>query len=126
MRRNAFGANGASVVSVSRTCARRGRPKPRSNPPPAAPVATRKLRLSMGHLRSCLLDGCTNARVGAATADVAGHGAVDIGVARLRLCREQRARRHDLAGLAITALNHIEREPGGLDLPARRGCSHGL
>jgi hypothetical protein len=36
---------------------------------------------------------------------------VDVGVGRLRLLLEQSRRRHDLAGLAVAALRHIERQP---------------
>ena len=53
--------------------------------------------------------------IGAAAADVAGHGEVDVAVGRLGFVLEQRAtRRHDLARLAVAALRHVERDPGGL------------
>src|SRR5471032_1530617 len=102
MRRNAFGAKGALVVRSSRISPRAGTTKPSRNPPPTAPVTAtfRKPRrvvrdtatdstdsliissllsaAAMGHLRhgdpGGLLDGGANARVGAAAADVAGHG----------------------------------------------------
>src|SRR5213075_1533087 len=48
---------------------------------------------------------------GSAAANVAGHRIVDVGVARLRLGGEQRARRHDLTGLAVAALRHVQRKP---------------
>src|SRR3989449_11978 len=65
-----------------------------------------------------LLDGRPDARVGAAAADVARHGPVDVGVGGVRLARQQRGGRHDLAGLAVAALDHLQIEPGLLDLLA--------
>src|SRR6267378_5503409 len=135
MRRKAFGANGELVVRVSRTSPRAGRPKPSSKPPPMALVAVRKLRregearsrVFTSHLRvgdaGGLLDGRTDTRIGTATADVAGHGIVDIRIARPGRRGEQCACRHDLARLAVPALRHVEREPGRLDfLAGRRGA----
>src|SRR6266850_6231853 len=127
MRRKAFGANGASVVSVSRISPRAGRPKPSNKPPPMAPLAVRKCRrfISRLHFRDTgsLLDGSADTRIGAAAADVAGHGAVDVGIARLGVYGEQGARRHDLPRLTVPALRHVEREPGRLDfLAGRRGA----
>src|SRR5262245_20681530 len=118
MRRKAFGANGELVVSVSRTSPRAGRPKPSSKPPPMAVVAVRKLRREgeassrafISRLRigdaGGLFDRRTDPRIGAAAADVAGHGIVDVRIARLRVAGEQRACRHDLARLAVAALRH--------------------
>src|SRR3954468_11984831 len=98
MRRKAFGAKGALVVNVSRISARTGKLKASSRPPLADTL--RKLRRFISCLRisdaSSLLDGRANPRIGATAADVAGHGAVDVGVAGLGRCGEQRARRHDL------------------------------
>src|SRR6267378_3872432 len=127
MRKKALGANGASDVSVSRISPRVGRPKPSNTPPPMALVAVRKCRRFISRLRfrdaGSLLDGSANTRIGAAAADVAGHGAVDVGIARLGVCGEQRARRHDLPRLTVPALRHVEREPGRLDfLAGRRGA----
>src|SRR6266850_4646528 len=86
MRRKAFGANGALVVRVSRTSPRVGRPKPSNRPPPMALVAVRKCRRFISRLRfrdaGSLLDGSANTRIGAAAADVAGHGIVDVRIAR--------------------------------------------
>src|SRR5215471_11963624 len=123
MSRNAFGANGASVVSSSLIPARAGRPKPSMRPPPSAAVAVRKLRREQETSSACInwlfilclrrggggvaqvcsryagrsLDRGANARVGAAAADVACHRIVDVRVARLRIIGDQRACRHDLA-----------------------------
>src|SRR5215470_3488612 len=107
MRRNAFGSNGASVVSSSLTPARAERPKPSMRPPPIAAVAMRKLRREVetasveldGVFISCLrvigdsaqvssrdagslFDRGADARVGAAAANIPGHRIVDVGVAR--------------------------------------------
>src|SRR5262245_3599818 len=124
MRRKAFGANGASVVSVSRTSARAGRPKPSRKPPPRALVAVRKSRLLISHLLvgdgSGFLDRGPDARIGAAATDVPRHGAIDVRVGWLRLGGKQRARRHDLTRLAIATLGHVQRKPGGLHSLARR------
>jgi hypothetical protein len=68
-----------------------------------------------------LFDCCPNTLVGAATANVTGHRRVDIGIAGVRIAGQQRGRRHDLAGLAIAALNNFEIEPGQLNLSANRG-----
>jgi len=46
----------------------------------------------------------------AATADV-GEIGVDVGVGRIRIGLEIGRRRHDLAGLAVTALRHLFRQP---------------
>src|ERR1700752_3043311 len=103
MRRKAFGANGASVVSVSRISPRTGRLTARSSPPLAFRKSRREVlmsRLLVGD--ACgFLDGSPDPRIGAAAADVPGHGLVDVRIARLRVRGQQRARRHDLAGLAV-------------------------
>src|SRR5687767_4702622 len=52
-----------------------------------------------------------DARIGSAAADVAGHRAVDIGVAGFGVLLEQRDGGHDLAGLAVTALGHVQLDP---------------
>lgn len=61
------------------------------------------------------MDGFANALVGAAAADVAAHGVVDIGIGGMGFFREQSRRGHDLAGLAIAALRNIFLDPGTLD-----------
>src|SRR3982074_3052251 len=67
-----------------------------------------------------LLDRFANADIGPTAADVAGHRVVDIGIRRMRVAREERRSRHDLARLAAPALNALPVEPGLLDLGARR------
>src|SRR5215467_6097330 len=98
---------------------------PSASPPPAAAEPTMNLRREgfamfvlmvvspSGFLRH--VGGHVHRRpdalVGAATADV-GHRLVDIRVSRLGLLREERRRGHDLAGLAIAALRHVDCGPG--------------
>src|SRR5216683_4689020 len=53
-----------------------------------------------------------NALITAASADVAGHRIDDFGIRRVWLGREERRRLHDLTGLAVAALRHIQRAPG--------------
>src|SRR2546425_7267624 len=101
---------------------------PRARPPPVAAELTMNLRRERFVARVVffmvaplgLLDHLgrqvharADALVGAAAADV-GHRRVDIGVARLRVFPEQRGGRHDLPGLAVAALRHVERRPGAL------------
>src|SRR5438132_5273562 len=66
-----------------------------------------------------LLDRLANADIGPTAADVAGHRIVDIGVGRMRVARKERRGRHDLARLAVAALNDLPVEPGLLDPGAR-------
>ena len=55
-----------------------------------------------------LLDCGKDAVVGAAAAEIATHRLPDLTVCRLRICSQQGRGRHDLAGLAVTALgNHV-------------------
>src|SRR5262249_10814660 len=110
--------------------------KPSSKPPPIAAVAVRKPRrdgesssrvaISDLLVPRGLLDRRANTRVRSAAADVARHRSVDIAIARLSVCSDQRACRHDLAGLTVPALRYVECKPGGLDLLARRRVSNGF
>src|SRR4051795_4102761 len=52
-----------------------------------------------------------DALIGPAAADV-GHRLIDVGVSRLGLFLEQRGSGHDLTGLAVAALRHVDRGPG--------------
>src|SRR5579859_1659528 len=61
------------------------------------------------------MDGFANALIGAATADVAAHEIVDIGIAGIGLFFEQGHRGHDLSGLAIAALRNVFGDPSLLD-----------
>src|SRR5580692_10931141 len=60
------------------------------------------------------LDGAEDARIGAAAADVAVHVADDVVAARILISRKQCRGLHDLPGLAIAALRHLQVEPGFL------------
>jgi hypothetical protein len=62
-----------------------------------------------------VVDGVANAEVGGTTAEIAGHGFVDIGVAGVRFLSEQRGGRHNLSGLAVAALRDLFSDPGILD-----------
>ena len=59
---------------------------------------------------AAMMHGRADALIGAAATDV-GHRLVDVLVGRLRRLLEQRRRCHDLAGLAVAALRHVDREP---------------
>src|SRR5215831_8739450 len=98
-----------------------GRRIPMARPPLAAAAVTMKLRReNLVSFMSRLLSACRyvhrrpDPRVGAAATDI-GHRVVDVLVARLRLALEERRCGHDLPGLAVTALRHVERRPGLLD-----------
>src|SRR5262245_11372443 len=97
-----------------------GRRTARARPPAATVVPTMNDRreslgpaavffmsrlLSSGHVHRR-----ADALIGAAPADV-GHGVVDVLVGRSRLLREKRRGGHDLPGLAVPALRHVERRP---------------
>src|SRR5205085_8810252 len=64
-----------------------------------------------GAVAGGLMHRFADALVSAAAADV-GHRLVDIGVGRLRLFLQERGGGHDLAGLAIAALRHVDCGPG--------------
>jgi len=49
-----------------------------------------------------------------AAAQVAAHGCIDIRVGGMGRARQQGGGRHDLPGLAVSALRYIERLPGHL------------
>jgi hypothetical protein len=56
-------------------------------------------------------DSVTNARVRAATAQIATHGDIDVRICRRFVVREERCRRHNLSRLAVPALYDLELEP---------------
>src|SRR4051812_24396441 len=60
------------------------------------------------------LDRFLDALVGAATADVAAHRRINVGVGRMGVFIEQGAGRHDLARLAVAALHDVDLDPGVL------------
>src|SRR5271165_1767165 len=75
--------------------------------------AISRLCLVMSRSRS-LLDGGANALIGPTPADVAKHPAVYIAVRGMRSAFQKRRGLHDLAGLTIAALRHIQRAPSFL------------
>src|ERR1035438_10341545 len=60
------------------------------------------------------MDGLPDARIGSAAAEVAAHGGVDVSVGGMRGVGQESGGRHDLAGLTVAALRHVEGFPGGL------------
>src|SRR5712691_9518652 len=100
--------------------------KPMRSPPPSAALALRNCRrerstVMSGPFLGRVFDSLADPHISAAAADVPRHGSVDIAVGRVGVGREQGRRGHDLAGLAIAALRHLQRDPGPLDLLAG-GC----
>src|ERR1700722_20160124 len=76
--------------------------------------STSRMCLVMSRSRS-LLDGGADALIGATSTDVAVHDAIYIGVRGMRRLFQQRRGLHDLAGLTIAALRHIQRAPSLLE-----------
>ena len=60
------------------------------------------------------MNGRADARIGAAAAQVSGHGFIDVGVAGCRVLLEQGCGAHDLARLAVAALGDLVLDPGRL------------
>src|SRR3546814_19059780 len=60
----------------------------------------------------------SDAVIGAATADVPGHGRLDLRVIRGRVAFQQGSGAHDLAALAVATLGHRLVQPGLLHHPA--------
>src|SRR5687767_6929881 len=56
----------------------------------------------------------TNTWIGPAATDVAAHGRIDVGIGGLGVLLQQGNGRHDLAGLAVAALRHVDFHPGAL------------
>src|ERR1700722_19253030 len=127
MRMKALGANFPAVLSggcSGSLTARAGKLKT-STKTPANPVCNtvRRDGRRAGCFAICIggllcstvtrgaFDRLADAHIGAAAADVACHCCIDIGIVRVRGAFEQRRRRHDLARLAIAALDHFEIEP---------------
>src|SRR6266446_9342177 len=149
IRMKALGSKraGAALVPPLRNA---GRPKPSTNPPEATPalrkarretpvagswsgpwatgpslsrvISSALLAARRGQLRG-VLDGFSNPKVGPTTADVSGHRIVDGGVVRMSIARQQGRRGHDLPGLAVAALHHLQIQPCPLDLPAGGGVA---
>src|SRR5580692_5509955 len=129
MRMKAFGANFPSVVSGACSgsfAARTGRWKASVNPTAAPPLRRPRregvrARFSIPYIAASLnfargaFDRLADAHIGAAAANISSHRGVDIGVIGLWRIRQQGRGRHDLAGLAIAALDDFEIEPRLLD-----------
>src|SRR5260370_12873666 len=81
----------------------------------------RRMSCLLGWRTSGAMDGLADSLVGAAAADVAAHGIVDVGVGGLGFFREQRDRGHNLARLAIAALRNLFLHPALLHLMAAIG-----
>ena len=94
-----------------------------TTPPPASAVTCRNerrsswQRLGVFHGYALLpplrrvVNGFADAQIGAAAADVAVHRRVDLGVGRRRVAGEERRGGHQLTGLAVAALRHVELQP---------------
>src|SRR5580658_5100365 len=129
MRMNALGAKAEFAGVAPRA---RGRWKATTKPPPTARPASRKPRLvsaapdfgfdtRKAKPSLCrMLDRLANAHVCAASANVSGHGRVDVGIVGMRGRVQQRSCGHDLSRLAVAALDDFQIEPGLLHLGA--GC----
>src|SRR5687767_11863799 len=97
-------------------------------PPPASAVTRRKERrsiavcvmttsLSTRRRRGDLgraLDAFADPQIGTAAADVAIHRGIDLYVGWLVVGAEQRGGRHNLAGLTVAALRHVDFSPRDL------------
>src|SRR6516165_3834887 len=84
------------------------------------------LLLGSRRFASRLLDGLSDAGIGAAAANVPRQRLVDIGIGGRRYLREQRRGSHDLAGLAVAALYDLQVEPGLLNPLAGTGGADSL
>src|SRR6266852_4315684 len=117
MRIKALGTNGAPEgLSAAADVL-----NPINRPPPNAALAlrnSRRERSMSGPLLCRVLDSLADSHIRTAAADVPRHRGVDIAIGRVGVGREQRRRGHNLTGLAIAALRHLERDPGPLDLLA--------
>ena len=62
-----------------------------------------------------LAHGGANTRVGHAAAEIAGHLRIDVGIPDVGIVLEDSGGLHDLAGLAVATLRHLQVLPGFLD-----------
>src|SRR5205085_3955112 len=100
---------------------------PTTRPPATAAPPMRKLRrLRFSRIAAISrpsgrgLDRRANPLIGAAAADVAGHGLVDLVIGGRRCPGEQAAGLHDLPALAVAALRDVQPAPRVLDPLADR------
>src|SRR5882762_10303408 len=129
MRIKALGTNGAADALIEGPVL-----NPINRPPPNAALVLRNWRREimsapfLGVRRAVrrVLDSLADSHISAAATDVPRHGGVDIAIARVGLGGEQRRCGHDLAGLAVAALRHLQLDPGLLDLLASGGGTNGL
>src|SRR5437879_395895 len=61
------------------------------------------------------MNGFAYLLVCSAAAEVASHGLIDFRIGRIRFSRKQSGGGHDLTGLAVAALRHVELDPSPLD-----------
>src|SRR5438093_10656762 len=125
MRMNALGAkaSGGGAAAAVAVPDRSPTRQPSSSPPPVAVSTTTKSRrdtVFMSGSLPGLLDRGADARVSPTATDIARHGRVDVGVARMGVRGEQRRCRHDLTRLAVPALHDLEGQPRLLHLLAGR------
>src|SRR5437879_6758057 len=132
MRMKALGVNASAAAPIEGPVL-----KPMRSPPPSIALALRNGRRERSTVMSGpflaarrtmrrVLDSLADSHISTAAADVPRHGGVDVAVGRVGFGGEQRRRGHDLAGLAIAALRHLERDPGLLDLLAGRSSTDAL
>src|SRR6266702_5483486 len=126
MRMKALGVNAAAAAPIEGPVL-----KPMRSPPPSAALALRNCRrersmVMSGPFLGRVLDSLADSHISTAAADVPRHRGVDVAIGRVGVRGEQRRRGHDLAGLAIAALRHFQRDPGLLDLFAGGRGTDGL
>src|ERR1700681_4217951 len=130
MRTNALGAKTAGLAPTA--AARRVGPS-HSKPMVSATAATEPapfrnsrrvgraaandggvITLSLDGLRGRVNRGADTG-IRRATANIAAHGTVDVGIGRRRVLLQKRRCRHDLTALAVPALGYLKFYPRGLD-----------
>src|SRR6516225_5028447 len=141
METNAESCAGAVLLSpvASRAHAGSGISASSASPPPASRDALSSARRSSPATGSSCdtaglrlfqtrgnRNGTADPVITAAAADVAGHCRVELIVVGAARVGEQCARRHDLSGLTIAALHHIDLQPRLLQARTERGAAHVL
>src|SRR5882672_6312274 len=115
MRIKALGANAAAAAPIEGPVL-----KPIRRPPPRAALALRNCRrkrstVMSGPFLGGVLDSLADSDIRTAAADVPRHRGVDIAISRVRVGGEQGGGGHDLAGLAVATLRHLQVDPRLLD-----------
>src|SRR5258708_32535276 len=72
------------------------------------------------------VDRFADTYIGSTATDVAAHGIIDVGIARMWIACQERRSRHDLSGLAVAALDDLMGKPGCLGLGASRRVTERL